>query len=46
MLDFFVSIGLIKRLEDGYVTFGDRYRYVKNDVLGSYENSPGIAKPD
>lgn len=42
MLNFFLSLGLIKRDNSSNITFGDRYRYVKDKVLGAYNNSPGI----
>lgn len=42
MLNFFLSLGLIKRDNNSNISFGDRYRYVKDKVLGAYNNSPGI----
>jgi hypothetical protein len=42
MLNFFLAIGLIKREANGNITFGDRYRYNKDKVLGMHNNSAGI----
>lgn len=42
MFNFFLGLGLIKREPNGNITFGERYRYVKDRILGMYNNSPGI----
>lgn len=42
MINFYLAIGLIKRDSDNHITFGDRYRFSKDKVLGIYNNSPGV----
>lgn len=42
MLNFFLALGLLKREPNSKITFGERYRNVKDRVLGDYNNSPGV----
>lgn len=42
MFSFYLGLGLLKREPNGNITFGERYRYVKDKVLGMHNNSPGI----
>lgn len=42
MLGFFLGLGLIKKESNGNITFGERYQYAKDKVLGKDSNSPGI----
>lgn len=41
ILDFFLALGIIRRVDGGKLGFGDRYKYAKDRVLGAYNNSPG-----
>lgn len=41
MFDFFLALGIIRRIEGGNLGFGDRYKFAKDRILGLYNNSPG-----
>lgn len=39
-LNLYICLGLIKRDNEGYLTFGDRLLYGRGGILGLYPNSP------
>jgi hypothetical protein len=45
-LDFVMALGLIEEDSTGHMVFGKRYQYAKDRIIGTYDNSPGIEKPE
>lgn len=45
-LDFVIALGLIEEDSTGHMVFGKRYQFAKGRVIGMYDNSPGIEKPE
>lgn len=46
MLELFLSIGLLEREVGGYLKFGERFKYMKEKIIGMYDNSSGPPKPN